>query len=297
MAQKNGDKAVLRLLNPYLNTSIDAENKKKRKPRNRDAIKLPPTYSPSPERSFRNRSANKEVQYVSTSQCNSKSASMDIGAGTGLKLDINATKDYLNIGRQPKEKCESAPVTRSDRIYDKTASLSLSSAKLIRRHHKNDCLLQETLLFNQSRNFPKVHTELTFTNKSGQELDLPDYSLRKQRRPSLSLPDLRNVSGFLVNSGSSTPTTEGDDDYDDARDDATDDVDDDDDVFSSCPRASSKSKSKPGFIQHNSERQITLPDINKGRTHLLSPANKRKGVTPHMRNRKCSSSDDLLHHS
>lgn len=295
---------MLRLLKPYLSTPVDVENKQKRKPRNRDAIKLPPTYSPSPERSFRNRSANNEVQYVSTSQCNNKlnKANMNTVPGTGLKLDINDTKDYVNTGKQSKEKCESAPITRSDRIYDKTASLSLSSAKLVRRHHKNDCLLQETLLFNQSRHFPQVglQTELNFANESRKEHDLPDYSLRKQRRPSLSLPDLRSVSGFLVKSGSSTPTTEGDDDYDDDRDDDVDDVDDvdNDDVFShSCPTASSKSKSKQSFTQQKSDRQITLPDINKGRAHLMLPANKQKGVTPLTRNRKCSSSDNLLHTS
>ncbi|XP_045183845.2 uncharacterized protein LOC123542203 [Mercenaria mercenaria] len=296
IAQKSGDKTVIKLFDSYLNKTIGLEKKKKRKPRNRDVIKLPPTYSPSPERSARRPSPKHEVQYNSNVQCNYERLH---STRNELKLDIDATKSILTSENDVRDKCESAPVLRGERICrdEVVSSLSLSSPKLARRHHKQDCLLQETLLLNQSRNFPQVKSENKLTSKTENKLDLPEYSLRKQRRPSISLPDLRSVSGFLVNSGSSTPTTEGGDiskrSTPTKDDDNVSDDDDDDDVFSrSCP--SSRLKSKPIFKRQISERQVILPDINKGNTTLSSSANFSKGITSRTRQRKYSNSDDQL---
>jgi hypothetical protein len=293
IAQKSGDKSVIRLFDSYMNNTASLEKKKRRKPRNRDVIKLPPTYSPSPERSARNPSERKEVQYVSKYQCNNDRLQ---STGNELKLDIKATKDLTNFENDAKGKCDSAPVIRSERLCreEVVSSLSLSSPKLARRHHKQDCLLQETLLLNQSRNFPQVKAESKFTDRSEDKLELPEYSFRKQRRPSLSLPDLRNVSGFLVNSGSSTPTDSGDISKRSTPTKNVQNDSDDDDVFSqSCP--SYRSKSKPIFKRQTSEKHVVLPDINKGNTTLSSPANMRKAVVSLARNRKYSNSDDQLH--
>lgn len=297
IAQKSGNKTTLRLFDSYLNKSASLDKKKVRKPRNRDVIKLPPTYSPSPERSFRNTSANKEVQYITHFTCNKEGPR---GARSDLKLNINVTQEFLNSETGVKEKCDSAPVIRGDRTgrEEMVSSLSLSSPKLTRRHHRQDCLLQETLLLNQSRNFPQVKQGDKLMNKNGKDLDLPDYSLRKQRRPSISLPDLRSVSGFLVNSGSSTPTTESDDfsKRSTPTKSADGDVDEYDDVFShSCP--DTRNRSRPIFKRQSSEKQVTLPDIHKGQANLSSPAHMRTGITSLARSRKCSSSDDQLQRS
>lgn len=265
------------------------KRKKVRKPRNRDVIKLPPTYSPSPERSVRNTSGNKEVQYNSQSLCNNKEASQS--ARTPLRLDLSVTRQHIHSEKEIKEKCDSAPVVRGDRTArdEMMTSLSLSSPRLARRHHKQDCLLQETLLLNQSRNFPQLKSENQFENDDNRELDLPEYSLRKQRRPSISLPDLRAVSGFLVNSGSSTPTSgSGDISRENLSVKSADDDFENDDVFScSCP--DTRKKTRPIFKRQTSERQVTFPEIHTGKTNLSSPA--------HMRREKCSSSDDQLQRS
>lgn len=220
-----------------------------------------------------------------------------------IKLNITATKRELNFEPVIKDKCESAPVIRTPRDVI-TSTLSLSSPKLIRRHHKQDCLLQETLLSNHSRNFPQMSSRSAKQNGGDHELELPEYSLRRQRRPSLSLPDLHSAKGFLVNSGSSTPSTENDRNSpsrDKPEDDDKDDsnyVDDDDDVFSrSFPISSEEMGQKQkSYFRQNSEKHVVLPEVPKGKTCLMSPAVKRKGLL-HSRLRKYSNSDDQLHRS
>lgn len=307
IAQKKGDKTIVRLLDSYINNSAVLDPKKKRKPRNRDVANLPPTYSPSPERTAKNPSANKVVQYNLNSSCNIYNNRKQTSE---QKIDISAARRESSSEHTQKEKCDSAPVLRGNRTSREeiTSSLSLSSPKLVRRHHKQDCLLQETLLLNQSRNFPEVRSQISSTvqTETDNTLDLPEHSLRRQRRPSLSLPDLRSARGFLVNSGSSTPTTEGD--RGSPRRDFNDDEDlnniavdsgDDEEVFSkSCPNPFQKNKQgHEMYRRQNSAKYVTLPEVPKGKTCFMSPSNARRNFKHIDRQRKYSNSDDHLDRS
>lgn len=200
------------------------------------------------------------------------------------------------------KKCDSAPVSQMNTEIRPTLepSLSLSSPRLMRRHHKQDCLLTETLLHNQSKKLPYFKTD--DHSSSPDQLELPEYSLRRQRRPSLSLPDLRNVSSCLINSGNSTPTTDGGSGSRASSPtpeikNKTQNYDDDDDVFSSSyPTAilTGRKHDKITFKTQLSEKQGSLPEINKGIVTLTTPRTIRKGINSLVKQRKYSTSDDQL---
>ncbi|KAL4216518.1 hypothetical protein ACF0H5_024241 [Mactra antiquata] len=301
LAQKMNNKSILKLFDECSSKTSRKEKKTRRKPRNKEinAIQLPPAYSPSPERGCRNTPREKVSPLAERpiSQCNFNSVSKSshiTGDPSSCNTDASQSED---------------DVARSNGKNEVMSSLSLSSPRLVRRHHKQDCLLQETLLLNQSRNFPQMKSLKRDDSHEKHGANFPEYSLRKQRRPSLSLPDLRNVSQFLVNSGSSTPTTEGDesehkltrlDDYSDIRGDGDDDdynINDDesdDDVFSrSYPISEKTSRSAESQLSRKSN--FTLPEISSGKTNMVSPKVSRKGITSLYRRRKFSNSDDQIH--
>lgn len=290
IAEKSGNKQVMKLFEPHMNRTacLAEKSQKRRKPRSRDVTKhLPPAYSPSPERRGDNspRNSKQTTPRKLTSRDCSKS---DLGEQYPVDLSKSAIL----------EKCDSAPVIRlaSEDRPTLEPSLSLSSPRLMRRHHKQDCLLTETLLLNQSKKLPYFKADNQSTDE---EIEFHNYSLRRQRRPSLSLPDLRNVNGSLVSSGNTTPTTDGGTGSRTSSpvNERDKQKNDDDDVFSSSyptTLMSSRRPDKYSCRRQFSEQQITLPEISPGAVTLTTPRTKRKGVSSLVRQRKYSSSDDQI---
>ncbi|XP_052787115.1 uncharacterized protein LOC128222223 isoform X2 [Mya arenaria] len=287
LARKCNRKDILKVLETYDDQvpKNDGTSRSRRKPRNRQvatARELPPAYSPSPERR-KGYSSARDIVQTRTNYSNSSYEK----EGNGFNNEYESAIP---------DKCDSAPVTRSERALKANAvtSLSLSSPRLNRRHHKQDCLLTETLLNNQNKKFPGLQD--TKCN-SHDTLEPPEYSLNnRKRRPSLSLPDLRNVTGNLVNSGNSTPETG--ESSSPTNDDQYEDYDTNDDVFSqSYPNAHQKEvrqKVVPPYLRQQSDNQLSLPNINKGLVSLTGSKSKSKGLTPLGRQRKFSNSDDHL---
>lgn len=288
IAEKRNDPAVMRLLKQYqqATTKTTEESRKRRKPRNRDVTKqLPPAYSPSPERrageiSARNGCGGAGVvrgQHSAYSQLSSDSS--DLGLN-----DFTAA-----------EKCDSAPTTGRERpAYPRmVTSLSLTSPKMSRHHHKQDCLLTETLLHNQSKLFPNIAGTRVSSAESA-EHPVNYEHLRGGRNPSVSLPDLRNVTGTLVSSGNSSPAISATNSKGCS---PTQDDPDIDDVFSQSYPTSQLLRTnvpKITYKRQQSDGQLSLPDINRGVVALVSPKNKNRGLNPLVRQRKFSNSDDHL---
>ena len=268
---------------------LNNKQQKRRKPRSRDVTKhLPPAYSPSPERK------GDTTPRQSTQTTPRKLTPRD-------SSKHNITHEQYPISESAiVEKCDSAPLVRlasEDRAMFET-SLSLSSPRLMRRHHKQDCLLTETLLLNQSKKLPYFKNSNQSVDNTN-DIDFHEYSLRRQRRPSISLPDLRNMMGSLVSSGNSTPTTDGGSGSPASSPtmDKGQLLDDDDDVFSSSyPTALLTGRRAERFTcrRQMSDHQITLPEILPGATTLTTPRQTRKGLSSLVRQRKFSSSDDQI---
>ena len=279
---------------------------KRRKPRNRDVTshrQLPPAYSPSPERRL---AQNGSGSVMGTHSSPSRSFQSEI-RNSPESSSFSPSSENIPPFCSSQDKCDSAPVTRTERamVSKGVTSLSLSSPKLSRRHHKHDCLLTETLLSNQNKMFPMVKN---VKSNSSDLIELPEQGMRRQRRPSISLPDLRNVSGCLINSGASTPDTNSDksssptqtkyknrsqdDDYDD-----DDNDDDDDDVFSrSYPTNSTNATQKEvlPYLRQQSHNEISLPRIDTGLLSLTGSTQCKKVSRKLLRQRKYSNSDDQL---
>lgn len=291
IAEKSGNKEAMRLFENYMNKSasrLGQKTQKRRKPRSRDVTKnLPPAYSPSPERKCNTSpSSPRKVGYLPPRNCHSVNKIVDDSPPTMPNSAIS-------------DKCDSAPVRRVEIDTDirprVEPSLSLSSPRLMRRHHRQDCLLTETLLHNQSKKLPYFKSD---DQSETDQLELPAYSLRRQRRPSISLPDLRNVIGSLVSSGTSSPTTDGGSDSRACS--PSPDVQNEsetDDVFSnSYPRAvlTDRRSEKFPYGRQLSEQKLLLPEINKGTTTLMTTKSNRKGVSSLVKQRKYSTSDDQI---
>ena len=288
IAQKSGDKSVISLIESYANKSVCLKNKKKqRKPRNRDAIRLPLAYSPSPERAghMTNRSIGKPL--ISLSLPNSPDRTMEnyfSQRPRQSKVDLK-----LNIGgRELYSKCDSAPVVRSDVTVDNGEAhpLALTSARLERHHYKRDSLHHQPSSLQSDDVLPDLDIDI------GNRDFIPDNHLRKQRRPSISLPDLR-MAGFLVQSGGSTPTSEDDSGSDsEYLKDSSPELDQEDNVFTQSYQSTKVARGVKTTKQ--SDRQFTLPEIGNHSSRVASQFSTTNHISPLARSRKYSNSDDQL---
>lgn len=296
IAQEKQDAAILRLFESYRSQSLGRQPRN-RKPRCRDVIRLPMvSYSPTRDvhplklaygKDVRTEKLLKSFQGIQLS----KSAS-----SPRLRENLLTLKITSKTGGNSAEKCDSAPVRRSNPHIGRdqmASSLPLSSPRLERLCHKQNCLksgLNYPLNPDNKSQFPPVKgkddDDKTFETECGGQF-------RKQRRGSISLPDLRNMSGYLVASGASTPNTGSGANTPDAYASCSED----DDVFAqSYPNATKSQHTKPMIKKHNRlERQCTLPEINSGLVSLSGSRNSL-GLTPLARQqRKYSTSDDQIH--
>ena len=290
IAEKSGDKAVIKLFRSYVDKTVGLLQKKKNR-NHRDAIKLKAAPSVRQERLYVS-SAPTESTSEPTSSVNDKNKLL-----SRPRLNLST----LIKPRETQEKCDSAPVTRTNpNTFDKTqivTSLQLSSPKLQRRFHKENSLLEECFKRNNINILPPMNRTGGDSSNThiDKDFDLPEYSIRRQRRPSISLPDLRNVTGCLVNSGSSTPCSDTREDTDchisDEYRTLEDDINDNEDVFAHTFPAQKRRLHKTSLKQSLTESKVTLPDIHK----TISQHDVTKKVfQPLSRSRKFSNSDDQL---
>ena len=201
-----------------------------------------------------------------------------------LKVDLK-----LNIGgRELYSKCDSAPIMRSDVSVENEEGhpLALTSARLERRHYKRDCLRHQPSSLQSDDALP----DLDF----GKDRDsVPDNLLRKHRRPSISLPDLR-LEGFLVQSGGSTPTSEDDSIYSDSErlKNSSPEQEQDDNVFAQDNQNTRVTRRIKTTKQ--SDKQFTLPEIGNNSSRVSSKYSTTNHISPLARSRKYSNSDDQL---
>ncbi|KAH3746755.1 ankyrin repeat domain-containing protein 34B-like [Dreissena polymorpha] len=288
IAGKRNDPAVMRLLKPHQQaaTKIVEEFRKRRKPRNRDVTKqLPPAYSPSPERRVGNISNG--------NGCGG--AGIGRGQNSAFSQYSSDSDDHGSNDITTADTCDSDPSTCAERpAYPRMmTSLSLTSPKMGRHHHKQDCLLTETLLHNQSKMFPNI-AGMRVSSADAADIAVNYDNLRRGRRPSVSLPDLRNVTGTLVSSGNSSPAISATNSEGCS---PTPDDPDSDDVFSQSYPTSQLLRTngpKVTYQRQQSAGQLSLPDINRGIVTLVSPKSKNIGLSPLVRQRKISNSDDHL---
>ncbi|XP_069102907.1 ankyrin repeat domain-containing protein 34C-like [Argopecten irradians] len=103
-------------------------------------------------------------------------------------------------GKTPPDMCIERTSPKSIYIDDETNhSLSLSTPKLKRRNYRSS----DAIACEQEVNLPTILR--TISSDTGENCNSPLLSRLKERRNSLSLPDLRNTSGCLVASGENTP--------------------------------------------------------------------------------------------
>ena len=279
------------MFDSYLDKTSSLQSKKKQKPRNRDVNKLPPkSYSPSPERRpFTQPQTPRKQEMVNNTprnlyETNAENKDLNDNKNKGkpkLRLGNDLLDHKFNGGGNNSGKCDSAPVLRSDSDKQLTSGLSLSSPRLDRRHHRQDCLLQETSLQNPNLTLPSMCKLGDYETDSDEDIRFPQHSLRNRRRPSISLPDLRNCIGNLVNSGNSTPNTGSRLDIVN-----TDCIDTDDDVFTQSLPSSVRSLPTHSLCT----KQFTLPEIKTSRNTVsyASPKISRKGYNALERERKRS---------
>ena len=298
IAQKSGDKSVITLFESYINKSVCLQDKKKpRKPRNRDVIRLPLAYSPSPERKAQCPSSG----HVTSRSTKSSLAfqSLPNSPSTRRNAEGNFTPRHthgkvdLNLSMSSKElysKSDSAPLIRKSISLEneERPSLTLTSAKLSRHHYKRDSLYHQSTTLQSPRVLPDIESTDANWDK------IPENHIRKQRRPSISLPDLR-LAGSLVQSGGSSPDSEENGHIRETsfQKETENEVEDDDSVFSSSyPTAKLFNSVR---CSKQSDRQLTLPEIGQHRSSKLSQNfNKNKNISPLARTRKFSNSDDHL---
>ena len=283
IAQKSGDKSVIALLESYANKTVCLQDKKKQgKPRNRETIRLPLAYSPSPERAGHMTNRSIVTPLKTNSLPNSPGRTMESYLSQRprpLKVDLKLTIDRKELY----SKCDSAPVVRSDISVenDDGHALALTSARLERHHYKRDSLRHQPSSLQSNHVLPDL-------DPSKDRDTFPDNRLRKQRRPSISLPDLR-IAGFLVQSGGSTPTSEEDfiSDSERLKDSSPEDEQEDNAFIQSYPRRGIKTTKQ-------SDRQFTLPEIGNHSSRVSSKVHTTNHISPLARSRKYSNSDDQL---
>ena len=125
---------------------------------------------------------------------------------------------------------------------------------------------------------------------------IPENHLRKQRRPSLSLPDLR-ISGFLVQSGGSTPGSEDGDNKSDKYCDKKSDDDYHSDKQDNCvcnELSKHENYQEVAGLLSNPTNNLPLPEIGKRASHTSSKQLVVDNISPLARSRKFSNSDDQL---
>ena len=291
IAQKSGDKSIMHLLESYNNKSVCLQDKKKqRKPRNRD-IRLPLAFSPSPERRAQYSSPRHVTNRSIVNITNSSSLpNTPIGRGESLLSPRRNGKlglDLVKSGNDLYSKSGSAPLLRKNISLDQDDehNLTLTSARMSRQNFKHDSLTNYSCSLESPSTLPYLKIN------GHNSVDIPDSHIRRQRRPSISLPDLRIAGSInLVQSGGSTPTSEPDYKIKELGDDEITDTEDD--VFS---------QSFPNRKLHSSfntlkppEKQLTLPEINQSRSCHQSPNITRKNISPLARSRKYSNSDDHI---
>ena len=275
---------MINLFESYINKSVCLQEKKKqRKPRNRDIIRLPQPYTPSPERKAQDSSPRHMSNRSLISSVASKSLPQSPARPVENYFSPRRKNEKLDLNLEKVGKSDSAPLLRKDIAVPNADdhNLALTSARLSRHHFKRDCLTN----YSCSLESPQALPYLTDNENSFNRI--PDNHLRRQRRPSISLPDLR-MAGFLVQSGSSSPSSESE-----SKDlSCCEGTDNDDDVFAQ------RYPNRRVFNNINSpkhpEKQLTLPEINQSRSCQQSPSLAKKNISPLARSRKYSNSDDHL---
>ncbi|XP_062595355.1 uncharacterized protein LOC134256688 [Saccostrea cucullata] len=140
---------------------------------------------------------------------------------------------------------------RSTYIDDETPNLYLTSPKLRRKKHKRskDKSYVETSL-------PAIKTNDIKSNKATPREKLKVDSKQRERRNSISLPDLRDSPGGLVTSGGNTPN----ENYD-----YSSDSDFSDDAIVDLSYGSPRKSIERIVRRSASEKQIGFPSIDKGK--------------------------------
>lgn len=144
---------------------------------------------------------------------------------------------------------------RSTYIDDETPNLYLTSSKLSRKKHRRsiDSLSVETSLLPAIKPTSKKCAQIGTPRDHKDKLSVD--SKQRERRNSISLPDLRDSPGGLVASGGNSPYG-NDDDY------SSDSDFSDDAIVDLC----SLDKPKDRVVKRSaSEKHIGFPSINKGK--------------------------------